>query len=148
MKKSRKIEFMFWYIIVHIYVCRIIQEKAYNESKLLNLLFMRKLSRSLTGTGVTINCVHPGVVATNIGSANTGLLFRIGAKIISPFLLTPAQGALTSIKVASDPDLQGVTNQYFEKETIARYNKLADQESLADQMWAMTEKLIAASIKS
>ncbi len=118
--------------------------KAYNESKLLNLLFMRVLSKKLAGSNVTINCVHPGVVATNIGSANTGLLFRLGAKIISPFLLTPEKGALTSIKVASDPALEKVTDKYFEKEDIAKYNRLADDEKLAQDMWAMTEKLIAA----
>ncbi len=116
--------------------------KAYNESKLLNLLYMRELHQKLSGSNVTINCVHPGVVATNIGSANTNLLFKIGSKIISPFLLTPAKGALTSIKVASDPRLEGVSDKYFVREEISDYNKLADDKKLAADMWAMTEKLI------
>ncbi|MES2525961.1 MAG: SDR family oxidoreductase [Bdellovibrionota bacterium] len=116
--------------------------KAYNESKLLNLLYMRVLHEKLAGSNVTINCVHPGVVATNIGSANTNLLFKIGSKIISPFLLTPAQGALTSIKVASDPTLEKISDKYFVKEEIADYNRLADDKKLALDMWALTENLI------
>ena len=117
--------------------------KAYNESKLLNLLFMKALQKKLAGTSVTVNCVHPGVVATNIGSANTGLIFQLGSKIISPFLLTPQKGALTSIRVASDPLLEKVSGQYFEKEEMAKYNRLVDEEKMAEEMWTMTEKLIA-----
>ncbi len=117
--------------------------KAYNESKLLNLLFMKSLSKKLSGINVTVNCVHPGVVATNIGSANTGFFLRMGAKIISPFLLTPEKGALTSIKVASDPALEKITGEYFEKEKVSKYNKLADDANLAEDMWAMTEKLVS-----
>jgi NAD(P)-dependent dehydrogenase (short-subunit alcohol dehydrogenase family) len=118
--------------------------KAYNESKLLNLLFMKELAKKLEGTGVTINCVHPGVVATNIAN-NSGFLYKLGAKLITPFILTPEQGARTSVKVASDPKLSNVTGKYFEKETIARHNPLADDEKLARTAWEMTEKLIAAA---
>jgi NAD(P)-dependent dehydrogenase (short-subunit alcohol dehydrogenase family) len=118
--------------------------KAYNESKLLNLLFMKELVKKLEGTGVTINCVHPGVVATNIAN-NSGLLYKLGAKLISPFILTPEQGARTSVKVASDPALSNVTGKYFEKETIARHNPLADDEKLARSAWEMTERLIAGA---
>jgi NAD(P)-dependent dehydrogenase (short-subunit alcohol dehydrogenase family) len=115
--------------------------KAYNESKLLNLLFMKVLSKKLSGTNVTINCVHPGVVATNI-VGNSGLLFRMGSKFITPFLLTPEQGAKTSIRVAADPELSGVSGKYFAKEKVSPHNPLADDEILATEMWKKTQDLI------
>lgn len=115
--------------------------KAYNESKLLNLLFMKELAKKLQGTNVTINCVHPGVVATNI-VGNSGLLYRLGARLITPFLLTPEQGAKTSIHVASHPELTQVSGKYFEKEKVSRHNPLADDEKLATEMWKKTQELI------
>jgi NAD(P)-dependent dehydrogenase (short-subunit alcohol dehydrogenase family) len=109
----------------------------------MNLLFMRELHQRLEGSGVTVNCVHPGVVATNIVSANSGPLLKLGWAVGSLFMLSPEKGALTSIKVASDPELEKTSDKYFDKEAIARYNKLADDRELARNLWIATEKLIA-----
>lgn len=79
---------------------------AYGQSKLMNLLFMRELHKKLEGTGVTINCLHPGVVGTNIVSANSGPLLKTVWAVGSFFMMTPAKGALTSIRCAADPTLE------------------------------------------
>lgn len=61
--------------------------RAYNQSKLANVLFARELARRLEGTGVTANCVHPGVVRTKLGLDSR--LFRIMSVLFRPFILTP-----------------------------------------------------------
>ncbi len=116
--------------------------QAYSQSKLLNLLYMRELEKKLAGTGVTVNCVHPGVVATNIVKANSGPLLKFVFSAVSPFILSPKKGARTSIKVATDPALEKVTGKYFEKEKVSKYNKLADDNGLAQKVWEVTEALI------
>lgn len=116
---------------------------AYGQSKLMNLLFMRELDKKLAGTGVTINCLHPGVVGTNIVAANSGLFLKTVWAVGSKFMMTPAKGALTSIRCASDPALEKVSNKYFEKENISdRINPLSTDQKLAADLWVATEKLI------
>ena len=59
--------------------------KAYDRSKLCNILFTRELARRLQGRGVTANCLHPGFVATRIGDESDGLISRFAwlAKLIA-----------------------------------------------------------------
>ncbi|HEY4947269.1 MAG TPA: SDR family NAD(P)-dependent oxidoreductase, partial [Acidimicrobiales bacterium] len=78
--------------------------QVYGRSKLANILFTDELARRLVGTGVTANCLHPGTVATGYardGDATGFLAF--GVKVIRPFILTPEQGARTSVYLASSP---------------------------------------------
>ena len=86
--------------------------KAYRRSKLANLLFTYELARRLQGTPITVNAVHPGFVATNIGANNTSLL-----KLVKPFLRliarSPREGAETNLFLASSPEVAGITGGYF-----------------------------------
>jgi NAD(P)-dependent dehydrogenase (short-subunit alcohol dehydrogenase family) len=88
--------------------------RAYSQSKLAQVLFTYELAKKLEGTGVTVNCVHPGVVATNWGRHSAGLL-SVGVRVISPFMISPEKGADTSIYLASSPDVAQVTGKYFTK---------------------------------
>lgn len=85
---------------------------AYCQSKLANVLFTRALAKKLEGTGVTANCLHPGVVRTEFARYDTLLSF-----LLKPFswilLRTPKSGAQTSIMLAIDPDLEKVSGKYF-----------------------------------
>ena len=90
--------------------------QVYARSKLANILFTTELARRLAGTGVTANSLHPGTVATGYardGDATGFLAF--GVKVIKPFILTPEKGARTSVYLASSPEVDGVTGQYFVK---------------------------------
>lgn len=118
--------------------------EAYGQSKLLNVLFMKELNRKIKGSGLTINCVHPGVVGTNIVAANSGPFLKLVWKFGSLFMLTASQGARTSIKVAADPSLKDITDKYFEKEKISKYNRIADDEKLAKDVWRATENILQA----
>ena len=109
--------------------------RAYCQSKLANVLFTYALARRLADTGVTANCLHPGMVATGI-SRNMRGIPRLFMNAVSAFILTPEQGAATSIHVASSPDAEGVSGKYFVKRTPARSCLLSYDEALQERLWA------------
>ena len=112
--------------------------RRYGETKLMNILFTRELARRLGGTGVTVNAVHPGAVATNLGEPP-----KVLAAVLSRFMRTPEQGAATSVMVATDPSLADVTGGYFMNEERAD-GKLSDQsrdDDLARELWERSEEL-------
>jgi NAD(P)-dependent dehydrogenase (short-subunit alcohol dehydrogenase family) len=88
--------------------------RAYGRSKLCNILFTRQLARSLQGTNVTANCLHPGFVATRFADESGGLISRF-AWFAKLFAISPAEGAQTIVYLASSPEVVNVTGQYFYK---------------------------------
>jgi NAD(P)-dependent dehydrogenase (short-subunit alcohol dehydrogenase family) len=119
--------------------------RRYGETKLMNILFTRELARRLDGTGVTVNAVHPGSVATNLGNPP-----KIIAGLSSRFLRTPAQGAVTSVVVATDPSLEGVTGGYFMngKQADNKLNRQARDDELARALWERSEQLTGTTDES
>ena len=117
--------------------------KAYARSKLANLLFTYELARRLAGSGVTVNAVHPGGVATDIWRTNFPVLGPAIKWVMSLFALTPEEGADTLIYLASSPDVEGVTGKYFvEREAIAS-SPLSYDEQVAARLWEVSEELTA-----
>ena len=92
---------------------------AYNQSKHANMLFTFELARRLAGTGVTANCLHPGVIGTNLLVAFEGrpALLRFLTYRGRP---TAKEGAATSLFVATSPTLEGVSGRYFRDSAVAR----------------------------
>src|SRR4028119_312837 len=80
--------------------------RAYSQSKLANVLFTYELARRLQGTGVAANCVHRGVVGTNLGSGVSGA-FGFMVRAMTPLMKSPEKGAETSIYLASSPEGAG-----------------------------------------
>ncbi|MBC8042925.1 MAG: SDR family oxidoreductase [Rhizobacter sp.] len=121
---------------------------AYGTSKLMNVLFTYELDRRLNrsgSSGVTANAMHPGGVATNF-AANTSGLFTFFWKLITPFLLTPAQGAETVIYLASSPEVEGISGKYFIKKKPARSVAVSYDEAVAKRLWEVSEKLTGDQI--
>ena len=88
--------------------------RVYGQSKLANILFTLELARRLEGSAVTANSLHPGTVRTGYGADGDARGFlALGLKLSGPFFLTPARGAQTSIYLASSPEVEGVSGQYF-----------------------------------
>ncbi len=117
---------------------------AYGQSKLANVLFTNELARRLDGTGVTANSLHPGVIRTGFGRNNSGIwgaLFRVFHVVARPFLLTPEQGAQTSIYLASSPDVEGVTGEYFAKSKQTQSSDRSHDTGLAQRLWQVSEEL-------
>jgi retinol dehydrogenase-12 len=106
--------------------------REYAVSKLSNVLFAKELARRLDGTGVTTYALHPGVVATDVWRRVPGPL----RWLIKQFMITPEQGAVASLRCATDPALAGQTGRYYdvggkEKEP----SKLAGDAQLASALW-------------
>jgi len=112
--------------------------RAYNRSKLANVLFTYELARRLKGTGVFANCLHPGPVASNFGKGQGwfGLLMKIGA----PFILPPEQGAKNSIFVASSPEVEGISGKYFYRLRASRSSRESYDEEVATRLWKISEE--------
>ena len=87
--------------------------RAYNQSKLANVLFSYELARRLGTRGVTANVLHPGVVNTSFGAADPAGVQRWLVPFLRPFMKSPSQGAATSVYLASAPELEGVTGRFF-----------------------------------
>ncbi|MDX2075697.1 MAG: SDR family oxidoreductase [bacterium] len=88
---------------------------AYAESKLGNLHFTVELARRLANTGVTVNCVHPGVFRSNLGkhASKNPLLLDIVSTLSRPFLTPAEKAAERVLYVATAPELQGITGKYY-----------------------------------
>jgi NAD(P)-dependent dehydrogenase (short-subunit alcohol dehydrogenase family) len=116
--------------------------QVYGQSKLAVVLFTYELARRLQGTGVTVNCLHPGFVATHFGQRDVGPAFRLLVKLIGSFGASPEKGAKTSIYLASSPEVEGVTGKYFVKSIPKRSAAISYDESLQRQLWEQSAKLV------
>lgn len=121
------------------------QAKAvYSRSKLANILFTYELSRRLTGTGVTANCLTPGVVATRMLADYMGIPFA-GPALARTFGARPEEGAETSIYLASSPEVEAVTGKYFERKQAVASSRASYDEVAARRLWEVSERLTGLS---
>lgn len=115
--------------------------KAYAQSKLANILFTRSLSERLKLENITVNCLHPGAVATQMGiNRETGFGKGI-TKLLKPFFLTPAEGATTTIYLATSPEVERITGEYFYKSKVAKASKRGRDKVLAEKLWHLSVSL-------
>jgi NAD(P)-dependent dehydrogenase (short-subunit alcohol dehydrogenase family) len=117
-------------------------QRAYNQSKLANVLFTYGLAARLDGTHVTANALHPGVVATAFGAEDPGRLQEILTPLVQRWMKTPEQGAQTSIHLASAPELESVTGQYFANSTPKKSSKRSYSQADADRLWRVSAALV------
>jgi NAD(P)-dependent dehydrogenase (short-subunit alcohol dehydrogenase family) len=121
--------------------------KVYSQSKLANILFTYELSRRLEGSGVTANCLHPGVIASGFGQTYKGV-FSVLVRLAKPFLLSTEEGARTSIYVASSPEVAGVTGKYFDKCKPARSNAASYDEASWARLWQVSDAMTSRVAKA
>jgi retinol dehydrogenase-14 len=114
--------------------------KAYSQSKLATVLFTYELARRLEGTGVTANCLHPGVVGTNLGSGVSGV-FGFMVRALTPLMKSPEKGAETSVYLASSPEVEGLSGRYFVKKAEARSSDVSHDERIARRLWKVSADL-------
>ena len=115
---------------------------VYSKSKLANIMFTRELARQLDGTGVTVNCAHPGFVASRFGrDGDIGMLGGIVMPLLRPFALTAEQGAQTSVYLASDPAVDGITGAYWVKCAPVTPSDAALDDVAARRLWEVSEHL-------
>ena len=115
--------------------------KAYGRSKLANIMYTRLLAEKLAGTGVTVNCLHPGAVDTAIWSGAPAWM-RPLIKVIGKFAFISAQeGGRRIVHLVASPDLSGTTGQYFEKDRAVDPAPLARDGALGRRLWQESERL-------
>jgi NAD(P)-dependent dehydrogenase (short-subunit alcohol dehydrogenase family) len=118
--------------------------QAYGQSKLANILFTYELARRLEGSGVTANALHPGFISTGFAH-NNGFLYDTGMKLIGLFIRKPAEGAQTSLYLASSPEVEGVTGQYFVDCKAVPSNPASHDPALAEKLWQVSLELTGKS---
>ena len=117
-------------------------QRAYNASKLANVMFTYELARRLEGTGVTATVLHPGVVRTSFGAEDPSPLYRVLLPLARLFMKTPEQGAATSVYLASSPEVEGVTRRYFANRRPKRSSKASYDAQAAAQLWHVSADLV------
>ncbi|PVD25545.1 hypothetical protein C0Q70_13201 [Pomacea canaliculata] len=124
------------------------KKKAYRNSKLANALFSRELSQRLEGSGVSVYCVHPGMVATNLGRHVMNPLLR---RLLTPLLIllgikTAEEGCQTIIYCALAPELKGISGGYFGSCRQEPWTEAASDLGAAKKLWELSEKLTGLTV--
>jgi len=110
--------------------------RAYGQSKLANILFTKKLAQILEGSGVTANCLHPGIVRTNIFNGMNPLAIML----LKTIMISPEKGAETSVFLAMSPDVEAISGAYFKKKKIVTPSDFAMNMVNADTLWKLSKR--------
>ena len=117
-------------------------QRAYNQSKLANVMFTYELARRLAGSGVTANVLHPGVVRTDFGREDSKGWMRLMLPVIRPFMKNPERGAATSIYLASSAEVEGVTGRYFANGKPTASSKASQDGAAVARLWDVSAELV------
>jgi len=119
--------------------------KAYGRSKLANVIYARELARELAGTGVTVTALHPGAVATDIWSGAPMLLRPVLAVVKRLVMISPAEGGSAITHLASSPEVEGVTGEYFEKNKVRQPARLALDADASQRLLSESARMVGLS---
>lgn len=114
--------------------------KAYSRSKTALILITYEFARRLSGSGITVNCLHPGFIKTNITRDYKGII-KFFTKIIFSFAKSPEEGAKTSIYLASSPEVEGVNGKFFINKEEAKTKEITYDTSVAKKLWNICANL-------
>lgn len=116
---------------------------AYGQSKLGNVLFTYELARWLreADAPVTVNALHPGVVASQF-AANNGRIGQIIRRVMKPFSISIEEGAQTSIYLATSPQVRDVSGNYFDKCTSIASSQISYSHAVARRLWQLSEQQV------
>ena len=116
--------------------------RAYNQSKLANVVFSYELARRLLATSVTANALHPGLVSTSFGAEDPARVQRVFIPFLRPFMKSPARGATTSIHLASARELEQVSGQYFSSSRPKKSSERSYDQAAAARLWQVSDDLV------
>lgn len=114
--------------------------RAGGQETLAKVLFTVELSQRLGGSGVIVNCLHPGAVRTNL-MRNAKWYVRALFGLGRPFLRSPERAARTPIFLASDPKAAALNGQYVIDGTPRTPNPEAQDAELRAKLWEVSEKM-------
>ncbi|MHA2076375.1 MAG: SDR family oxidoreductase [Candidatus Thorarchaeota archaeon] len=116
--------------------------KVYGNAKIMVEMFTYEMARRLENTGVSVNAVRPGFVATNLGRSSGSRSSRIMFGMMKPFQLSPKEGAETSVYVASSPEIEGITGKCFAKKQETETSEKSYDVEKQKQLWDATVDLL------
>ena len=119
--------------------------RVYGGSKLANILFTSELSRRLQGRNITANCLHPGVVQTGFASGQGGLS-GFAFRHLRWMMLSPEDGASTSVYLSASPEVEGVSGAYFSDRKRRKPSRRARNAADARRLWGCSEALVAQAL--
>ncbi len=103
----------------------------YSSTKLYNMLFTFELARRLHGTQVTVNCLHPGVIGTNLSRTMPKFMHRVYLAVMPK----PDDGAKTSVYLATAPEVASVTGKYFVDCKVKDSSPASQDTAAAKRLW-------------
>jgi len=121
---------------------------AIAQSKLAEILFTYELARRLEGTGVTANCLHPGVVATEFvdKAEDFPRVIKYIYRLAKPFMKSPLKGAETTVYLASSPEVEGITAKYYVNKRAVRSSPESYDTATAERLWDVSMALTGLNI--
>jgi NAD(P)-dependent dehydrogenase (short-subunit alcohol dehydrogenase family) len=122
--------------------------QAYGRSKLAILHFTRELARRAEGSGVTVNAVDPGPVASNIGANNPGILYTLAGPLIRSLFPSAARAARTCLKVATDPSLEASSGGYWRSMKLRERPLKQPDPELATGLWDASVRLTRTDLRA
>lgn len=111
---------------------------AYSQSKLANVMFTYQLAEKLAGRKISVNCLHPGVIATEITRDMPSVVQFIARLVFK----SPEKGAETSVYLATAPEIAGVTGKYFDNKKAVASSPESHDRGKQQQLWHLTEELL------
>ena len=123
-------------------------QRAYNQSKLANVMFTYELARRLMGTGVTATVLHPGMTSTGFGAEDTARGWGPLIAVMRLFMQKPEQGAEVPVFLASSPDVEGVTGEYFSGRTTRTSNETSYDPAITARLWQVSADLVGLPVTS
>jgi NAD(P)-dependent dehydrogenase (short-subunit alcohol dehydrogenase family) len=120
-------------------------QRAYNQSKLANVMFTYEMARRLQESGVTATVLHPGMTSTGFGAEDTARGWRPLIAVMRPFMKKPRQGAETPVYLASSPEAEGLTGQYFADRQAKQSSDLSYDAEAAARLWRVSADLVGLS---
>jgi len=118
-------------------------QRAYNQSKLANVMFTYELARRLEGTGVTATTMHPGMTNTSFSAEDPSRVFAPLVAIMRPFMRSPTKGADTAVHLASSAEVAGVTGRYFSDRKARKSNASSYDTAITTRLWRVSAELVA-----
>ena len=114
--------------------------RAYNQSKLANVMFTYELAKRIEGSGVTATALHPGVTSTAFSAEDPAMGLLV--KVMRPFMRSPAKGADTAVYLASSADAEGISGKYFADRKVKRSRESSYDTAITGRLWQVSADLV------
>ena len=121
-------------------------QRAYNQSKLANVMFTYELAARLRGTGVTATALHPGMTNTAFSAEDPSRAFAPLVAVMRPFMRSPEKGAETPVYLASSLEAEGLTGQYFANREVKESHKSSYDPAITARLWQVSADLVGLPI--